>query len=44
MNEDEDEDLELEVALLLSNPSHPIWKIMGTLTAILAALWLNGSV
>jgi len=41
---DKDEDLELEVALLLSSPQHPIWKIIGALTAILSALWLNGSV
>jgi hypothetical protein len=41
---DEIEDKELEVALLLSSPSHPIWKIIGTLTAILAALWMNGTV
>jgi len=39
INEDE-----IEVAKTLSSPDHPIWKIMLALTAILSAMWINGSV
>jgi len=35
---------EIEIAKSLSDPNHPIWKIMLALTAILSAMWINGSV
>jgi len=41
---DEEVDPEIQVALLLSNKNHPIWKIMLGLVALLSALWMNGTV
>jgi hypothetical protein len=44
MSEKEDIDPEIQVALLLSDPKHPIWKIMLGLVAVLSALWMNSTV
>ena len=44
MNDDQEIDPEIQVALLLSNKNHPIWKIMLGLVALLSALWMNGTV
>jgi hypothetical protein len=40
---DLDED-EIELAKTLADAKHPIWAIMAALTAILGALWMNGTV
>jgi len=40
---DLDED-EIEIAKSLIDPKHPIWAIMAALTALLGALWMNGTV
>ena len=42
--DDEEIDPEIQVALLLSDKNHPIWKVMLGLIAVLSALWMNGSV
>ena len=44
MSEEEDIDPEIEVALLLSDAKHPIWKVMLGLVAVLSALWMNSTV
>ena len=44
MSEEEDIDPEIQVALLLSDAKHPIWKVMLGLVAVLSALWMNSTV
>ena len=44
MSEEEDIDPEIQVALLLSDAKHPIWKVMLGLVAVLSALWMNPTV
>ena len=44
MNDDEEVDPEIQVALLLSDAKHPIWKVMLGLVAVLSALWMNNTV
>jgi hypothetical protein len=41
---DDDIDPEIQVALLLSDKNHPIWKVMLGLVAVLSALWMNSTV
>jgi len=40
----DDIDPEVQVALLLSDKNHPIWKVMLGLVAVLSALWMNSTV
>jgi hypothetical protein len=44
MSKDEEIDSEIQVALLLSDAKHPIWKVMLGLVAVLSALWMNSTV
>jgi hypothetical protein len=44
MSEEEDIDPEIQVALLLSDPNHPIYKVMLALVALLSALWMSSTV
>lgn len=44
MSEEEDIDPEIQVALLLSDANHPIWKVMLGLVGILTALWMSSTV
>jgi hypothetical protein len=41
MKEDEDIDPEVQVALLLSDKNHPIWKFLLLMATILASLWAS---
>ncbi len=41
---DDDIDPEIQVALLLSDKNHPIWKAILGLLALLTALWMNSTV
>ena len=41
---DEDFDPEIEIALRLTDPKHPIYKVMLGLVAVLSALWMNSTV
>jgi len=41
MKEDEDIDPEVQVALLLSDKNHPIWKFLIMMATILGALWAS---
>ena len=43
MNDDKEIDPEIQVALLLSDKNHPIWKVMLGLVAVLSALWINSN-
>ena len=43
MKEDEDIDPEIQVALLLSDKNHPIWKFLIMMATILGALWASDS-
>jgi hypothetical protein len=44
MSEEEDIDPEIQVALLLSDANHPIYKVMLALIALLSALWMSSTV
>jgi len=39
--DDEDIDPEIQVALLLSDKNHPIWKFLIMMATILGALWAS---
>jgi hypothetical protein len=41
MKEDEDIDPEIQVALLLSDKNHPIWRFLIIMATVLGALWAS---
>jgi hypothetical protein len=41
MKEDEDIDPEVQVALLLSDKNHPIWRFLIIMATVLGALWAS---